>query len=112
MKAKGLELRDAGTFIPVLAVDMQPDNEGQRYLLRRCGYACDARPNIVLTRLSGDGRATNDPYAWESGARTFPVAHEYIIEHWHELNDGAVVDVEYILGERATPKQSERNEVW
>lgn len=108
MECKALEIRDAGTFIAALAVDMNPSNPNQRYLLRRCGYACDARPNVIVTRLDGNGRATNDPYGWTDGARTFPVAHKWIIEHWHTLRDGDVVDVEFILGERATPKPSER----
>lgn len=106
MKAKALEIRDEGTFIPALAVDMQDDNEGQRYLLRRCGYPLDGRPNVILTRLDGNGQATNDPYSW--GGRTYPVAHNYIIEHWDELHDGDVVDVSFILGETTEKKISEK----
>ncbi len=106
MKALALEIRDDGTFIPALAVDMNFANDAQRYLLRRCGYACDDRPNVILTRLDGNGQATNDPYAW--GGRTYPVAHEYIIKHWNELKDGDVVDVSFILGESPAPKISER----
>jgi hypothetical protein len=56
MKAKTLELRDTATFIPVLCVDMNPDNEGQRYLLYRCGYRCNGEPNILLTRLTKPSR--------------------------------------------------------
>jgi hypothetical protein len=114
MIAKALELRDEATFIPILCVDMNPKLLGdighadQHYLLRRCGYACDGRPNIIMTRLDGSGRATNDPYTW--GGRTYPVAHHWIIDHWHELNDGDVVDVQFILGETLTPKRSERYE--
>jgi hypothetical protein len=108
MKTKALELRDAGTFIPILCVDMNPEHQEQRYLLRRCGYACDGRPNIIMTRLDGYGQATNDPYARKDGARTFPVAHLWIIENWDSLKDGDVVDVEYILGETTKPKVSER----
>lgn len=106
MEAKTLEVRDSATFIPVLAVNMTPDNAEQRWLLRRCGYPLDGRPNVILTNLSGDGKATNDPYAW--GGRTYPVAHNWIINHWDELVDGDVVDVEFILGETATKKLSER----
>lgn len=117
MKSKALEIRDEGTFIAALAVDMNPhlhetpyvshyDPVAQRYLLRRCGYPCDGRPNILLTRLDGSGKATNDPHEW--GGRTYPVAHQYIIENWNELRDGDVVDVSFILGETAAPKLSER----
>jgi hypothetical protein len=114
MQVKLLELRDEGMFIPLLAIDMNPNihlyrgiNEEQRYLLRRCGYPCDLTPNIAITRLSCDGQpCSNDPYQW--GGRTFPVAHRYIIEHWNDLKDGDVVDVEYILGETKKIKISER----
>lgn len=111
MLVKAIEIRDEGTFIAALAVDMNPANDEQRYLLRRCGYPCDGRPNIILTRLDGDetgrdDRATNDPYA--RGGRTWPIAHHWIIEHWDELEDGSVVDVQFILGERPQRKLSER----
>lgn len=106
METKALEIRDEGTFIPALAVNMTASNEGQRYLLRRCGYALDDQPNILLTRLDGNGTATNDPYAW--GGRTWPNAHNYIIEKWHLLEDGDVIDVSFILGETKAPKVSER----
>ena len=36
------------------------------------------------------------------------VAHNYIATHWHDLVDGDVVDVEFILGETAEKKISER----
>jgi hypothetical protein len=109
MKVKTLELRDTATFIPILCVDMNPDNEGQRYLLHRCGYRCNGVPNILMTRLSADGgKASNDPYYWEG--RTFPVARHYIIENWEALQDSDVVDVGFILGETEKPKVSEREE--
>lgn len=129
MQAKTLEIRDDGTFIPALAIDMNPRtpypqnsrsmsedelrasldaSQAQFYLLRRCGYSCDGRPNVILTRLDGNGRATNDPYGWKGDTRTLPVAHTYIIEHWTELKDGDVVDVAFILGETTAPKVSER----
>lgn len=106
MKAKALEIRDRNTFIPMLAVDINPDNPEQRYLMRRLGYPCDGRPNVIMTRLDGSGMATNDPHAWDG--RTYPVAHDWIIDHWTELKDGDVVDVEFILGETSHAKISER----
>lgn len=124
MRAKALEVRDEGTFVAVLAVDMNPvkpfhtmdprdiaestdDAAAQRYLLRRVGYPCDGRPNVVITKLSADGdRACNDPHYWKD--RTFTIAHAYIIERWNDLKDGDVVDVQFILGETRSPKVSER----
>lgn len=108
MKVKILEIRDEGTCIAALCVDMNPDNEAQRYYLRRYGFPCDGRPNIMVTHANGGQEANNDPYDW--GGRTWPNAHNYIIEHWDELEDGSVVDVQVILGECDTPKVSERLE--
>ena len=129
MQAKALEIRDRMTFIAILAVEMIPTEfehthwglpgsqddptaleEAQRYLLRRCGYPIDGRPMILLTRLDGDARhATTDPYVW--GDRTFKTAHRYITENWATLVDGDVIDVEFILGETAQAKRSERETV-
>lgn len=106
LETKILEIRDSATFIPVLCVNINPHNGVQRYYMRRLGYPCDGVPNVIVTRLQGEGEATNDPYAW--GGRTFPIAHHYILDHWNELNDGDVVDVEFILGEKPTVKVSER----
>ena len=106
MKSKALEIRDELTFIAALAVDMNPENDSQQWLLRRCGYSCSGEPNVIVTRLDGGGKATNDSYAW--GDRTWTVAHDYIIQHWDALKDGDVVDVSYILGETSQPKMSER----
>lgn len=107
MQVKIIEVRDEGTFIPMLCVDMNPDNDVQRYHLRRCGYPCGGTPNIAITHLSCDGgEMCNDPYHW--GGRTRPVAHNYIIENWATLSDGDVVDVQFIIGETDKPKVSER----
>lgn len=130
MNVKLLEVRDRMTFIPVLAVAMLPGlaaddfseaptissivppevREARRYLLRRCGYREDERfPTIMMTRLDGSGTPSwSDPYGWAD--RTFTVAHNHIEKHWHDLKDGDVIDVQFILGETDKPKVSERVE--
>jgi hypothetical protein len=50
-----------------------------------------------------------DPYDWV-GDRTKPHAHQFIMEHWQELRDGDVIDVQFILGETDSPKVSEQLE--
>ena len=108
MITKMLEIRDIATFIPVLCVDMNPEDVASRdehYLLRRAGYPCDGNPIVLMTRADG-GKPHYDPYNW--GDRTMHVAHLYIAEHWGELRDGDVVDVEFILKEVEQPKRSER----
>src|ERR1043166_523083 len=120
LRTKLLEIRDRNTMIPALAVEMiepqgecclQSDAAGRDarlwLLAARCGYRQDKdHPTILLTYLDGGRPACADPYDW--GDRTMKTAHVWITEHWHELKDGDVVCVEHILGERETPKISER----
>lgn len=107
MEIKTLELRDHATFIPVICIRPVPDNEAQRYLLRRDGYRGDnSEPCIIMIDAQCRG-AAYDPYDWPD-RRTKGNAHNFIRDHWHALKDGDVIDVEYILGERPAPKKSER----
>lgn len=111
MEVKCLEIRDDGTFIPVICIRPVPENEGQRYLLRRDGYRGDESERCVIVIDVQCNGASYDPYDWPNqgrGPRTLPTAHNYIQNNWHKLRDGDVVDVEHILGERAEPKKSER----
>lgn len=39
MTAKTIEIRDRGTFVPALAIRLEPTNEADRYLLGRAGYS-------------------------------------------------------------------------
>jgi len=109
MTTKVLEIRDEGAFIAALAIRMTGDNPIQNYYFWRCGYPSDG--SSIMLMMLYDGKATNDPYEWRAlgmGPRTLPVAHDWIIDHFDELSDGDVVDVQVILGETSTPKISER----
>jgi hypothetical protein len=110
MIAKTVEIRDVATFIPALAVKLCPGNEGDRYLLARAGYGREAEAQaayVILARVEGgNGTATCDPYDWTN--RTMKHAHAWLIDHFDEIESGAVVDVEYIMGVRSEPKLSER----
>lgn len=110
MQVRVIEIRDRATFIPAVAIKTDPANEGQRYLIRRSGYG-DHFSDVILTRIAGgSGHTTCDPYDWGSGARTMQVAHEWIRDNFDWINDGDVVDVQFILGETKEPKRSERYE--
>lgn len=109
MKTKCLEIRDHATFIPVICLRPMPENEGQRYLLRRDGYSCDPEDMIVIMIDAQCRGAAYDPYDWQG--RTHRTAHDYIRNHWDDLRDGDVVDVQFILGETAEKKVSERESV-
>jgi hypothetical protein len=112
MICKTFEIRDRGTFIPVLAIKLEPGCEPDRYLLGRAGFGTTPeaqRAYVQVVRIAGgSGHSSCDPHDWPGGARSVPIAHQHIIEHFDSLESGAVVDVEFILGERAEPKRSER----
>src|SRR4029077_3542519 len=110
MEVKVLEVRDAGTFCPVICLRPMPTNEGQRYLLRRDGYSGKVDERCVIYIMNQCRGVAYDPYDFPANPRTHRVAHNYITEHWAELHDGDVIDVEFILGETKTKKLSERQE--
>ncbi len=114
MEIKLIEIRDKATTIPAMAVKLRNRTPEEFFLLRRAGYAAeqiggaeeDREPYVILVKLDGV-EAQYDPYAWPR-SRTMGHAHRWVIENWHDVKSGDVVDVEFILGETATPKLSER----
>lgn len=109
MKVKLFEVRDRATFIPVIAVQLNPQNEAERYLLSRSGYgktAAEHNRYILMADLRGSV-INYDAFSWPN--RTKQEAHLYLNEHFEELENGAVIDIEYILGEKQESKKSEAN---
>ncbi len=111
MKSKIFEVRDAGTFLPVIALHLDPHDEAERYLLARSGYGRTAEAQrqsnyVILLRANAEHTPANyNPEVWHD--RTMTVAHKYIEKHFAMLASGAVVDVQYILHETVAPKLSE-----
>lgn len=102
--AKVFEVRDRGTFIPVLAVETVDWNDflsQQAWLMRRAAYT----HHILLTHLTSR-KTEYDPDVWDN--RTMKTAHQYIIENWGSLKGGEVIDVRFILKEVDKPCESER----
>lgn len=99
---KFLEIRDRATFIPALAI---PICGYDHWLASRAGFG--DRKYILLTQLSVS-QTHWDPCAWNS--RTMSTAHQYIEIKFDSISNGDVIDVEYILGETKTKKQSEQQQ--
>ena len=110
MITKLFEIRDSATFIPVIATKIEYDIDAQSYLLRRAGLSKPLNPAlfyILLCRInSGGGECQTLPYNWHG--RTMTTAHQHIVKNWQKLEDGDVIDVEFILGETKVRKVSER----
>lgn len=105
MDTKLFEIRDAGTFVPVMCTLMHSENKSEKYLLERVGYVDS---NLVMMTILTNNQTKYDFMAWND--RTFQNAHKHIKSFWNMLETGAVVDVEFILGEAEYSKTSERLE--
>ncbi len=109
MNIKLFEIRDVGSFVPVMCIKFHATNESERYLLARSGYGSnvDDQSRYVLLFGLHDCKGGYSEYG-HGGNRTRSVAHKYIIENWSALESGDLIDVEFILGEQKTKKESER----
>jgi hypothetical protein len=111
MTTKTIEVRDRATFMPMLAIRLDPGTEADRYLLGRAGYGPEPAQYVLLARIAGGSGAIHcDPYEWPGEARTIPEVHRWLVEHFDEIESGAVVDVQFLLGETPQPKVSEAHE--
>ena len=106
MICKMVEIRDSGTFIPALAVQLGSENEDgrkvfrsdderevTRWLLERAGFGPehgDQRRYVALVKFVGGEpvEAHIDPFAWGLNPRTYHVAHQWIERHFDEIEVG------------------------
>lgn len=125
MVSKIVEIRDAGTYIPALAVQLGSGSEREERLLASAGFGRfrgDQEEYVVLCKINGGEpcEAHVDYVSWGQQTRTMLVAHAYLMnlhpglgsprpKHggFASLPDGAVIDVEWILGLRDEPKTSD-----
>jgi hypothetical protein len=64
---------------------------------------------VFLCKVQGGRyKGTADSFDWGQNPRTYFLAHRYIERHFDELEEGAVVDVEFVSGETKTCKVSDR----
>jgi hypothetical protein len=110
MEIKTLEIRDRVTFIPAIAIKPRQRNKSERYLWARVGFILMDDPSlgpnyILLARLS-DLQLQFQPRVW--GNRTMETIHRYLMNRWDDVENGQVLDVEFILGETDKSKESER----
>jgi hypothetical protein len=106
VNSKIFEIRDRMTCIVAFGTKLEwsPTKEGR--MLGMVGYTVGHY--IVLTRLAGGVTGCHDdPHEWGRGERTMSAAHQYIHDHWDELPNGAIVDVEFVLGESKAPKETQ-----
>ncbi len=107
-QCKTFEIRDEPTHIPALAIKLDPKCERDRFIFDRAGYGPrvkSQRTYVILHKLS-DRLTEHDPHRWLT--RTMLTAHQHIIDEWHNLESGQVLDVRFILGETDAPCESDQ----
>lgn len=106
VETKIFEIRDRGTYIPVLVVELatQVVTCPEYYYLSRHGWNSQY-PQYLCFRLDNCAAILSEELPLD---RTLTTAFKYIAANWLKLLSGAVIDVEYILGETKQPKRSER----
>lgn len=111
MRTKILEVRDSATRITVLAIRFDPADETEFAMFSQNGYGHDINTQsryVAVMRIDGGNlEAKLDPYHWDGGTRTMPLAHQFIATHFDELETGDVVDVEFELGWKPDKKLAE-----
>lgn len=117
IETKILELRDNGTFIPIITVLVCNERSGSQedWLLGKCGWG-PRQDGFYLFSAADDGShfaiSCGDPKFLHSQTfpvdRTFTSAFAYVSSHWDEFETGDVVDVRVILKETTEPVATDR----
>jgi len=117
IETKILELRDHGTFIPIIALRVRNERSGSQedWLLGKCGWG-PQQEGFYLFSAADDGRhfaiSCGDPEYLHMQSfpadRTFTTTFTYVSSHWDEFETGDVVDVRVILGEAQQPVTTDR----
>jgi len=106
MEVKLFEVIDHDVHVPVVAIRCNPANEGERRLLAHAGYGLsplDQSGHVLFVALTGANLKEGDGLCLR-----FNQVHDqaYIADNWDTLYTGSVLDVEFMMGERITPRAS------
>ncbi len=105
MKVKLFEIRDKGTCMVVAAMRTKGETTPESRLLKRAGWG---ENSVILCNINGGSECSHDPFMWRGqGNNTLFTAHLHIQKNFDELENGSVIDVEYISGRATQPKESE-----
>lgn len=109
MQIKMIEVRDSCTCIAAIAIRPWPSGPVEEIFLRYAGFGFSS-DCILFGYLHASGtmaKWTYDPFDWPENPHTMRAAHHYVAQHFDELKNGAVVDIEYIMGRTRAVKQAE-----
>ena len=109
LDTKMFEVRDSATRVPIIVCCVKGALFSERMMLRSAGWGTDTiLSDKLVFMLRADGEQGYTPIVlYNLNDRTFHVALKYISEHFDELHNGDVIDVEFILGETEIIKTAE-----
>lgn len=99
---KTVEIRDRATLIPAFAIRMLPSDEKEFFLFKGAGYGF-SHPCIMLIAIEAPWQSARSSDEWRNSPRTLVTAHKWIEKHFDEIENGDVIDVEFILDEKEKP---------
>lgn len=107
VQVKAFEIRDAATRIEVLCmrICMEAIAEPARWLLREGGWGAYDQ-TVYMLDIHEPAMAAYDPFKQCSVTRAS--AHGYIQDNWDGLQNGQVIDLEFIHGITTVCKESDR----
>ena len=100
---KTVEIRDRATLIPAFAIRMVASDEKELFLFKGAGYRSIISPCILLVSIESPWHSARAWDEWRNSPRTMPTAHKWIEENFLDIQNGDVIDVEFILGEKNKP---------
>jgi hypothetical protein len=110
MISKIFEVRSPATLIVIIATKLKAENQQTAALLSHSGYGQtnkDIERYILVTAIDGGGGGIATTDAYKHHCEELRVAHIYINEHFSDLENGSVLDVDYIRGTSDKPKKSD-----
>lgn len=101
MKTKMIEIRDCRKVIPAIAIKYEGESQRENDFFEVCAQYSQ----VILIDMEF-GVSQIGPILWESD--TLRIAHNYIKENFDKLPcEGSVIDVQYLLKNKAEPALSE-----
>lgn len=102
MEVKRIEVRDAATTIPAIAIRLILSHRIDRH----AGWPKDS-VLVYFGRLNSEEALRQSCWDWHATSRTMPEAHRLLEQRWDDFQDGEVLDVEFELGETEVKKLPE-----
>ena len=100
---KTVEIRDRATYIPAFAIRMWGSDVKELFLFKSCGYGIMGSCVMLIPLQAPWLSARCSDEQKNMNGRTIAEAHKWIEKNFSSINNGDVVDVEFILGEKDKP---------